>query len=331
MSIESLTRENNQLKEELANDRKSLNEYKGKYEVLVDELKALKANYDSCNGKNEVHSNQNETISKVLAIANQAVDGICSLEEKWSTIDSKLQSNSDRLDALDQYSRIDSLFLRGVKGIPKGLNGYDFGVRIVEIINELLSPYLKFPIDLYHLNYAHFLPTKSKSKSLIIVKFASRFARNEIFSKRSKLQGTGVVIMEHLTKKNLQLLDDAKAVVGFPNVWTSQTKIYANLEGTVTCIRNYADIENLRARCRTIFPEGLPDGYRAPRKNKSQTFRRPHVPPQTSTSLVEGGSGGNMNSGNWEDSESRLASTIEHQRNKHHNSNTIIAPEHQND
>ena len=86
-------------------------------------------------------------------------------------------------------------------------------------------------------------------------------------------------ITEHLTKtkKNLNLLKETRAVVGFTNAWTSQTKVFANLEGDVHVIKNCKDLEKLSEKCAIAFPEGLPPQYKAPRKDngrKRSTDRR---------------------------------------------------------
>ena len=90
---------------------------------------------------------------------------------------------------------------------------------------------------------------------MVIVKFRNRFAKYDILENRSKLKGSGVSVTEHLTAANLQLLADTRKVVGFTNVWTSQTKILANFENTITHIKNTADIDDLRNQLALKFPD----------------------------------------------------------------------------
>ena len=118
-------------------------------------------------------------------------------------------------------------------------------------------------------------------------------------------------ITEHLTKKNLQLLKDTRAVVGFVNVWTSQTKIFANLKGEVRKIRSSKDLEELKIKCASLFPEGVPEDYKAPRNNTGSrpkprsTFRprpphaHPHSQPPPQMSGYHGNSQPQTQMGNF--------------------------------
>lgn len=99
--------------------------------------------------------------------------------------------------------------------------------------------------------------------------------KHDIYNHRSKLKNTGISITEHLTDENQQLVRDAREVIGFVNVWTSQNKILANLEGTVHTIKCPNDIVLLRENCKKSFPEGLPDGYKAERKTRGYNSDRP--------------------------------------------------------
>ena len=80
---------------------------------------------------------------------------------------------------------------------------------------------------LWHLEYGHILPTRSQNKSkksVVIVKFKSRFMKYDIYDNRSKLKGTGISVTEHLTPENLNLLN--KTLFTPPNAFILTKNIY---------------------------------------------------------------------------------------------------------
>ena len=283
-TLKALQKENEALKNELKKGKGKVDEFEAKYNALIEEVQALKDDKPASN------TGSDDALSNILATANEAAAGLKSLQQEWSKLDTVVKGNTDQIDSLAQYMKINTLLIHGLNNVPD-CHGYDFAIYIINKINELLSAYLTFKIDLSHLEFAHFLPTKSKKKNVIIVKFASRFARNDVYKNRSKLKGSGVSITEHLTNKNLGLLKEARAIAGFVNVWTSQTKIYANLEGEVMHIKASKDLENLKAKCSTLFPDGLPEGYKAPRKDKGRrpksrpSFRPPYNYPHRQSQM----------------------------------------------
>ena len=156
---------------------------------------------------------------------------------------------------------------------------YDFVHLVVDAINKLLRNFLYYELSIHDIEYAHVLPTRSgkAKKTVILVKFRNRFAKYDIYDNRKELKGTGVSVTEHLTAANLQLLAEARATVGFVNVWTSQTKILANFDGVITHVKGAEEIKNLREKFLQKYPEGLPENYRAPRKNSGNYTPRRSV------------------------------------------------------
>ena len=69
--------------------------------------------------------------------------------------------------------------------------------------------------------------------------------KHNIYDNQAKLKNTGVSVTEHLTSANLDLLNKTRDVIGFVNVWTSQTKILANLDGTVYHIQDISALDNV--------------------------------------------------------------------------------------
>ena len=84
-------------------------------------------------------------------------------------------------------------------------------------------------IKLIYLHYTHRLgnPTKSmKSKPrLIIVKFVRYNTRNAIYGSKKVLKGKGVSVTECLTAKRIKMLEKARELHRFVNVWSQDCKI----------------------------------------------------------------------------------------------------------
>ena len=91
-----------------------------------------------------------------------------------------------------------------------------------------------------HISVSHPLTSKS-----VIVRFAIRDVRNEVSYKKQFIRNKNVVIREHLTKRNAELLNTVKKIVGPSNAWTSQTKIYGKIGKQVHRIKCGQDLNLL--------------------------------------------------------------------------------------
>ena len=145
-----------------------------KYNKLIAELQALKENMTTPNPESLSHSTGNAAsrIDDVLVRATEAATGVRDLQDHWSALDTAVKVNTQLIEDFIQYGMINSLLIHGLINIPN-IHGYQFAYYIISKINELLSPYLACKIDISHLEYAHILPTKSKKKNVVIVKFSN--------------------------------------------------------------------------------------------------------------------------------------------------------------
>ena len=64
----------------------------------------------------------------------------------------------------------------------------------------------------------------------IIVKLTRYNTREKVFASKRKLKGTGVSITESLTAKKMEQLNKAREEHGFTNVWTTDGKIFLNVQ-----------------------------------------------------------------------------------------------------
>ena len=208
-------------------------DYQAKYEDLLARVNNELSRQQNAKQENakEVNCGSTEVLCQLKTEALTAVDGMRSLQERWSFIDSTLQDCLFRLNKMEQYMKLNSLLFHGFPKIPKGMHGRELREFIVEQINKLLPNLQGGPVSVHEIEYGHTLNTKRRSsKHIAIVKFSCRFTRNEFFySKKFLPKSAGVSISEHLTADNLYLLNKAKNIVGEKNVWTTQTRIFAKL------------------------------------------------------------------------------------------------------
>ena len=262
--LEVLRRKNEEAWEET-------NSYKTKYVEIVkkfdEEINKHVKNPESPSGANSATENPEPPSSTTTAPdinvlnnlkqeAVSAVTGLCNLEERWSYMDYNLNNCLFRLNKLEQYSRINSLLFRGFPKIPDDKkHGRALKQFLVDVLNKLF-PELEGGVVLPNqIEFGHTLKTRKTSKHVVIIKFSCRFTRNAIFySKRFLPKECGISISEHLTQTNLQLLNEAKALVGDRNAWTSQTKIFAKLaNGTKISITSPRDLEKLQPPAQSRF------------------------------------------------------------------------------
>ena len=250
--LEVLRRKNNEAWQET-------NSYKDKYAELVNKFdEEIKKRVQVTQQTNSpetppctatVSPPNVDVINDLKQEAVSAVSGLCSLEERWSYLDYNLNSCLFRLNKSDQYSRINSLLFKGFPRIPEDKkHGRALKEFLLEELNKLFPNLEGGAVLPSQIEFGHTLKTRQSSKHVVIIKFSCRFTRNAIFySKRFLPKDCGVSISEHLTFANLQLLNEAKAIVGGRNAWTSQTKIFVKLaNGSKVLIASTRDLQNLQ-------------------------------------------------------------------------------------
>ena len=121
-----------------------------------------------------------------------------------------------------------------------------FTTYVVNKLNDLF-PDIEGGVCARDIDDTHIYRTKgydrSSHKQLVIIKFCSRLLRNDIFSQKKKLKGSGVSLTEHLTQRNLKLLKAAQSRLGsIHKAWTHYGKVLIDLDGTIKTIRDYDDL-----------------------------------------------------------------------------------------
>ena len=187
-------------------------------------------------------------------LQNQFSHSEKSLNEMYEEVEQLKVNMNDR----DQYDRRNNFILHGSKDVPimpikpKQEDHRKFTQYVVEKINKLF-PGLEGGFTARDIDDTHIYRTKKSfresNKQLIIVRLCSRLIRNEIFSMKRNLKGTGYSITEHLTTYNLQLLKAAQERMGDKKMaWTHYGKVLIDIDGKIKSIRNFDDLDYFTSR-----------------------------------------------------------------------------------
>ena len=205
--------------------------WENKYYSVDDKYKTLNQKYeDAMNSKDDttpkealLQTSANECKKQQEQI-DEALNGLKKLREEVRS--GSPAKNKERIEKTDQYLRRNSLLWHKFL-IPGNLYGLEFTKKVVEETNKLF-PQLEQPLALHHIDDAHRLRTRNKDSNVIIVKYACRWMKSEIYRLRSTLKGSAISITEHLTDNTKQLLQAVRSMVG------REQKVYTN-----NCIINF--------------------------------------------------------------------------------------------
>ena len=217
--------------------KQSLAKNDGKFEKLLSLVQQMR----SPSTPDAPQKYTNDDLNRVeSSIKETAIEHIV-LKEKLSNSTQVLITLANRIEAVDQYIKRENLFIDGLSNIPYHLKGYKFTMWLVKVLNNLI-PNLDFPILPCHISVCHPLSPKS---SRIIMRYAIRDVRNEVFFKKKNITNPNVKITEHLTPLNQKLLDTAQSLLGETNAWSNQTKLYGKVGREVIRINSRDDIDLL--------------------------------------------------------------------------------------
>ena len=205
-----------------------------------------------------------EENKQMRILIQQALDGLKTVTEQVNC--SSEFNNKQKIDAIDQYMRRNSLMWKGIV-MPANLYGIDFIKHLVEEINRLF-PNLSHPVEVHHIDDAHPLKTQN-GDTLIISKFNCRWLKNEIYKSRSLLKQTDVVVFEQLTTNTQNLLTSVKSMVGKDTkVYTNNCVINFKFNNRKYHIKTYKDVQYVAKKLKCVTPPP-PPGFQAIQNNFS--------------------------------------------------------------
>ncbi|XP_022903943.2 uncharacterized protein [Onthophagus taurus] len=194
--------------------------------VVADQLDTLKREFDGkISDFRRDLSNIHEKCDNIEKQISKQISGeIQVLKRRCDEID---KSGSDKIDRLEQYGRRNNLRLFGVKETPE--ENTDL------VVLNIFKSYLGEELDISAIQRSHRIgKIKEKYNRAIIIKFSSYRVRSKIYSLKSQLKGTRVVIKEDLTRARADMVKELVDDYGKGRVWTMDGIIYAkNDKGTI--------------------------------------------------------------------------------------------------
>ena len=168
------------------------------------------------------------------------------LQKIINSLQKRMEDQERKLDDLEQYGRSNCLIVHKCEGVPKKREYLEHEKYICSVLNDNLQ--LNPPLQLNDIDVAHPLPSNNNNYCPVIVKFLRRSQRNYVYSRKRLLKGKRMVITESLTKRRLQLLNEAREVFDWKSVWSFHGDIYAFAAGrkqVIRCVNDIAKIKQL--------------------------------------------------------------------------------------
>ena len=215
---------------------KEVSEKQDDYKKLYLASKRQNSAVELCTGSVDAQGKFLDEVSEMISIIKGTVE----------SISEKVQQNEKKIDDLEQYSRSNCLILHGCCNSPKG-NNNAFEDYVVNFLNNKLK--LPAPISHSDIDICHELPSK-KGKNPIIIKFVRRTVRNLVFNHKRDLKsenGPKYAITESLTKRRLKIMEEARKMFNFKNVWSLKGDIYCCFKERKHRINTFEDIGKISA------------------------------------------------------------------------------------
>ena len=164
------------------------------------------------------------------------------LEKSCSDNTSKVNDLTNRLDHLEQYSRRNNIRILGVPMKPNE----DTDAIVCDVAQQIGVTINTSDIDRSHRlmpkpggapgnsqgSYANVSRNGKPVHPPIIVKFTSYKPRSRMIKERRLLKGKGIIIVEDLTKKNSNLLQQTSRKANVKASWTVDGRVFALVKST---------------------------------------------------------------------------------------------------
>ncbi|GJQ80003.1 hypothetical protein Trydic_g9476 [Trypoxylus dichotomus] len=172
--------------------------------------------------------------AKLMAILQQETK---LLQRKVEQLQTQLAEMNEKMDNLEQYSKINNLRFYGIPERPNE----DTDQLIVDFCRDKMN----IVVRSQDINAAYRLKHAENGLKPIIVKFTNRTIKREIYSNKIKLKGTRTVIKEDLTSKRATIFKELGNIVPKKCTWTNNGKIFYKVDNKIRICRSVDDVKRI--------------------------------------------------------------------------------------
>jgi len=181
--------------------------------ALREEIKSLKCLFESVKNENALLKTQQ------LQITAQISD----LKIENNRLQQQVEHSNAVFNKHEQYSRRNSVRIFGIREEQNESNE-----RCQSKVTNMLKQELGIIITPHDIDTIHRTGRfRNDQPRAIILKFVRRNLKENVLREKRNLKGTGVVVVEDLTRQNLKLLKDVRDHPSVQSAWTSNGKVIA--------------------------------------------------------------------------------------------------------
>lgn len=203
------------------------------------------------------------TVRKQQKTIMDLVEEVRALRIQNAEKDKRLAFLESRVQALEQYSRINDVIVTGLRIKPRSYaravtsnNEGETGELDDNSVERQVAAFLQskgIKLDCNDIEACHTLPRRNDNndKPAVILRFVNRKHKTVLLKQGRKLKGTNVFLNEHLTEHNAEIARKARYLKKqgkIQNTWTANCKIFIKLNGSpeeskVMIIRNIEELD----------------------------------------------------------------------------------------
>lgn len=177
-----------------------------------------------------------KTLDKRLGEMDSRIE---ELENRTEQYQSKYCELEKKVDMLEQANKLKKLRLYGMVEEPKE----KLKDKVLDIISKKMGiPEINLE-DCYRIGKKNAI---DKNPRPVILLFDSTKFRNKVFHTKKLLKGSGLVIVEELSRINSDIFRQAKERFGVKKVWSRDGRIFVNLNGKIHMIGSTEEIKTLK-------------------------------------------------------------------------------------
>ena len=139
------------------------------------------------------------------------------MRKENSYLTKRLEEMDAVLDRQEQYSRRNCLLINGVDEVE----GEDTDELSLQVIEKHMNQNIKLEDN----DRSHILGNPKKSMKAKPRPIIVNYVTHVIYRNKKVLKGKGISVTESLTAKRIKVLEKARALHGFVNVWSQDGKI----------------------------------------------------------------------------------------------------------